>query len=80
MSDGPVFVYGREVNDFHVVDYDAIEMLNVSATQQIEREKDAEVKFLRDENSALRDEAAALRSRLERLEKLVDGLVSPGPK
>ena len=29
-----VFVYGREVSDFHTVDYEAIAMLNVSATQQ----------------------------------------------
>ncbi|MEM6724647.1 MAG: tail fiber domain-containing protein, partial [Bacteroidota bacterium] len=28
-----VFVYGREVDDFHTVDYEAISMLNVSATQ-----------------------------------------------
>jgi hypothetical protein len=87
VSDGPVFVYGREVNDFHVVDYDAIAMLNVSATQQIKKEKDAEVKSLkaanaalRDEAAALRDEAAALRSRLERLEKLMDKLILAEPK
>jgi len=64
-----VFVYGREVDDFLNVDYDAIAMLNVSATQQIKREKDAEVQALREEN-------AALRSRLDRLEKLVHRLVS----
>ncbi len=29
-----VFVYGREVNDFHTVDYEALSMLNVSATQE----------------------------------------------
>ncbi|MEM6348955.1 MAG: tail fiber domain-containing protein [Bacteroidota bacterium] len=29
-----VFVYGREVDDFHTVDYEAISMLNVSATQE----------------------------------------------
>ena len=32
-----VFVYGREVNDFHTVDYEAIAMLNVSATQEQQR-------------------------------------------
>ena len=64
-----VFVYGREVDDFLNVDYDAIAMLNVSATQQIKREKDVEVQALREEN-------AALRSRLDRLEKLVERLVS----
>ena len=32
-----VFVYGREVKDFRNVDYDAIAMLNVSATQELNR-------------------------------------------
>ncbi len=34
---GKVLVYGREVDDFLVVDYDAISMLNVSATQQLHK-------------------------------------------
>ncbi|MEL6554543.1 MAG: tail fiber domain-containing protein [Cyanobacteria bacterium J06621_11] len=33
--EGPLFIYGREVNDFHVVDYDALSMLNISATQAL---------------------------------------------
>ncbi len=41
-----VFVYGREVDDLRSVDYDALSMLNVSATQQIKREKDAEIAAL----------------------------------
>jgi hypothetical protein len=60
-----VFVYGREVNDFRTVDYDAIAMLNVSATQQLKREKDAEIQTLRDENAALRRELAAKDASLE---------------
>jgi hypothetical protein len=32
---GEVFIYGREVDDFHVVDYDALSMLNISATQAL---------------------------------------------
>ena len=32
---GSVFVYGREVEDFRTVDYEAISMLNVSATQEL---------------------------------------------
>jgi len=36
VADGAaVFVYGREVKDFRNVDYDAIAMLNVSATQEL---------------------------------------------
>ena len=60
---GEVFVFGREVDDFRTVDYDAISMLNVSATQQIKKEKDAEVKALRDENAELRVRVAALEAR-----------------
>jgi len=52
-----VFVFGREVNDFGNVDYDAISMLNVSATQQLKKEMDA-----------LKAENAALNARLEALE------------
>jgi hypothetical protein len=62
-----IFVYGREVKDFRSVDYDAIAMLNVSATQEIKREKDAEVKALREQNAALGAEVAALRSQLTAL-------------
>jgi len=35
-----VFVYGREVDDFRTVDYEAIAMLNVSATQELARKLD----------------------------------------
>jgi hypothetical protein len=58
-----VFVYGREVNDFRTVDYDAISMLNVSATQELARQVDAqksELTELRGELDKLRAEKAAL--------------------
>ncbi|WP_460475201.1 tail fiber domain-containing protein [Emticicia fontis] len=32
---GDVFVYGKEVNDFRTVDYEALTTLNISATQQL---------------------------------------------
>lgn len=63
-----IFVYGREVKDFRAVDYDAISMLNVSATQELKREKDAEVAALRAENAALRDRLAAQGGRIAKLE------------
>ncbi len=52
-----LFVYGREVKDFRVVDYEAISMLNVSATQELARE-----------NAALRAANAALERRLAEVE------------
>ena len=67
-----VFVYGREVSDFRVVDYDAISMLNVSATQQVKREKDAEIQTLRDENAALRRELAAKDASLEAKDAILE--------
>jgi hypothetical protein len=51
-----VFVYGREVTDLRSVDYDAIAMLNVSATQQLAKkleEKDAVITALEARLSAL---------------------------
>jgi hypothetical protein len=44
------FVYGKWVDDYRMVDYDAISMLNVSATQELHRQlkaKDAEIKDLK---------------------------------
>jgi hypothetical protein len=71
-EEAKTFVYGREVADFRSVDYDAIAMLNVSATQQLKREKDAEIqelarqlKTVQDENTALRRELAAKDESLE---------------
>lgn len=32
---GQVFVFGKEVNDFHTVDYEALTTLNISATQEL---------------------------------------------
>ncbi len=74
-----VFVYGREVNDFRTVDYDALSMLNVSATQELARQlKISQENFakLQEENAALKaelaqqaDEDEAIEARLARLEQ-----------
>jgi hypothetical protein len=63
-----IFVYGREVKDFLAVDYEAISMLNVSATQQIKKEKDEEVKALQEENAILRGQLTEQEKRLSELE------------
>lgn len=73
-----VFVYGREVSDFRTVDYDAIAMLNVSATQELAKRlqaKDAEITKLQSANEALSKRLAdleardtAMQARLTRLE------------
>jgi hypothetical protein len=72
---GKVFVYGREVDDYRSVDYEAIAMLNVSATQQLNRDLETVAAESNDEFSKLRLEIDAksetikqLESRLEKLE------------
>lgn len=65
-----VFVYGREVSDFRSVDYEAISMLNVSATQELARrleKKDAEIAKLRTDNEDLRSQFESLAKDLAQL-------------
>jgi hypothetical protein len=69
---GNVFVFGREVDDFRTLDYDAIAMLNVSATQQLKKEKDEEVKGLRTEIVELKAADDALIKRLQMLESKME--------
>lgn len=55
-----LFVYGREVKDFRVVDYEAIAMLNVSATQELHRRVEQQSAVL----VTLTEDVAALRAAL----------------
>ncbi|MEL6275254.1 MAG: hypothetical protein AAFU03_09150, partial [Bacteroidota bacterium] len=78
-GNGTVFVYGREVDDFHTVDYEAIAMLNVSATQEQEREiqsQKAQIEALQKqvlayeaETNSLRREQQLIWQHLARLEE-----------
>ena len=64
---GRVFVYGREVSDFHTVDYEAIAMLNVSATQELVRRLLQSEKTLKHAQTEMND----LNERVARLEQLL---------
>lgn len=64
-----VFVYGREVADLRSVDYDAISMLNVSATQELHRK----IMTLEKEVAGKDLQIGDLSRRLEALEKIVTG-------
>ena len=72
---GQVFVFGREVDDFGNVDYDAIAMLHVSATQQLKKEKDEEVRTLGAECAELKAANEALLKRLTLLETRMENSV-----
>ncbi len=58
-----VFVYGKQVNDFRTVDYDAISMLNVSATQELAQRM-----------ISLEKTNETLTQRVQRLEELLEGI------
>ena len=70
-DEGKVFVYGREVSDFHTVDYEALSMLNLSATQEllkmINRQNEAihqqneAINTLKSENEAMKAANASLK-------------------
>jgi hypothetical protein len=62
-----VFVYGREVEDFRSVDYEAITMLNVSATQELSRENEA----LKKRVAELETKDRARDAKLAAIEKLL---------
>jgi hypothetical protein len=72
-----VFVYGRQVDDFRVVDYDHIFTMNVSATQALIQEMKglkAELKELRDLNKGLESENNSLKKVLTVLESRVGSI------
>lgn len=65
---GDVFVYGRRVDDFHTVDYEALNTLNISATQElykiIQAQKE-EIESLKKENGALKASVESNKADLE---------------
>jgi hypothetical protein len=60
------FVYGIEVDDFRTVDYEAISMLNVSATQELFKM----IKQLQVENAELKSAVTDFEAMAEEIEKL----------
>lgn len=74
-----VFVYGKYVTDFRSVDYDAIAMLNVSATQELARQVESlhrsEARIAELETKAARVDS--LEREMSELKKLVAKLAEP---
>jgi hypothetical protein len=65
-----VFVYGREVKDFRNVDYEAIAMLNVSATQELAHQMKAQQETLTRLEANLNQALSEKQSLVERLSVL----------
>ena len=77
---GKAFIYGKEVKDFKVVDYEALAMLNVSATQElykiIQGQKE-EIEMLKKENDSLK---ASVENNEQEIEKIKNILNLVGQK
>jgi hypothetical protein len=52
-SPDSVFVFGKEVNDFHSVDYDQIHTLSVSAIQELNKKLEAEIAKNKEQNAQI---------------------------
>lgn len=73
---GEVFVYGREVPDFHAVDYDAIAMLNVSATQELSKKVESLEKQLAERDARLAAAMTLLQTLQQDVAALKNGQLS----
>ncbi len=67
-DNGKVFVFGREVNDFRTVDYEALSTLNISATQELVKM----INQLQSENSDMKNKFSSLSSDVEMLKALMN--------
>ena len=61
-----VFVFGKQVNDFHTVDYEALATLNISATQELWKE----IQKLKAENTSLKAEVSSISEMKKDIEDL----------
>jgi len=65
-----VFVFGKQVDDFRVVDYDQLFSMNIGATQQLAIENQKLV----EENAAINAEEKVIETRLAALEQVIEEL------
>jgi len=68
-----IFVFGKEVNDFLTVDYEAISMLNVSATQELIKDNkklNAEIERLKKENVEFKSKISEINNLKAEVDKI----------
>lgn len=68
-DNGKVFVYGREVNDFRTVDYEALSTLNISASQELAKLVSQLQKENADLKAELKTEKTANEARFQLIEE-----------
>ncbi len=73
---GKVFVYGREVDDFHAVDYESLSMLNVSATQELYKLILKQQKTIENQKTEISAHAAQLKAEISVQKEISEGMQS----
>jgi Chaperone of endosialidase len=76
-----IFVFGRQVNDFRSVDYEALSMLGISSIQQLAKENEElriTIDELRLKNKTLDSKNEKTEARLEAIENLLKSNVPSG--
>jgi hypothetical protein len=66
-KNGSVFVFGKEVNDFHTVDYEALSTLNISATQELVKQ----INDLKTEKVRMQSELEGLKAEVSEIKRLL---------
>lgn len=69
-----LFVYGREVDDFHLVDFDALSALNISATQELHKRMEALTVENERSNATIAKQDRLIKELLNRMEQLEERL------
>lgn len=73
-DNGKVFVYGREVKDFHTVDYEALSTLNISATQELIKiisQQETQIRELKADNSDMNKRLAKSESDITEIKNML---------
>ncbi|MEQ1743802.1 MAG: tail fiber domain-containing protein [Saprospiraceae bacterium] len=68
-ENGQVFVFGREVSDFRTVDYEALSMLNISATQELVKtiaRQNETISALKSEISSMKNDIQLIKAALQK--------------
>ena len=73
-DEGKVFVFGREVKDFHTVDYEALSTLNISATQELLKminQQEAQIRDLKADNADMNKRLSETESDINQIKSLL---------
>jgi hypothetical protein len=72
LEDDKIFVYGKKVDDFHVLNKEYIFTLNISATQELHKKLEIQEKRIQELDKLLEEEDRKLREQEEKIEFLLN--------